>query len=105
MTARAQGRTFRHLIFLIVLLGLIGYVAAQAVRGAHGLTANRQLHARIEALSRELATLKAERARLERDADLLGPKAASEPALVDEQARSVLDFAKPTDIVIANGGH
>ena len=44
-----------------------------------------------------------QRARLERDAELLGPKAAGEPALLDEQARSLLDLAHPADIVIVNG--
>jgi hypothetical protein len=46
--------------------------------------------------------LRCDRTRLERDADLLGPKAATQPALLDEQARSLLDLAHPTDIVIVN---
>ena len=89
----------RKFILFLVLLGLIGYVASEAVGGAHGLAANKQLHARVEALTKELAQLRAERARLERDAALLKDKSA-DPSLVDEQARSLLDLAKPTDIVI-----
>ncbi len=93
----------RQSLLLFALIGLIGYVSADAIRGAHGLAANQRLHARIDALNKELATLKSQRARLERDAELLGPKAAAQPVLIDEQARSLLDFASPTDIVIVNG--
>ena len=92
----------RLFILFVVLLGLIFYVASEAVRGAHGLAANRQLNARVEVLRKELGTLKAEHSRLERDAALLKDKAATQPALLDEQARSLLDFAHPADIVIVN---
>jgi len=102
MTQPGQGRFLRHSFLFLALAGLIVYVASEAIRGAHGLAANRQLNARIEALTKELSALKAERARLERDAALLGPKAAIEPALLDEQARSLLDLANPSDIVIVN---
>ena len=93
----------RQFILFLVLLGLIGYVAAEAVRGAHGLVASRQIHARVEALTKELAQLKTEHTRLERDAALLKDKSAADPSLLDEQARSLLDLARPTDIVIVNG--
>jgi cell division protein FtsB len=92
----------RLFILFAVLLGLIFYVATEAVRGPHGLAANKLLNARVEALSKELAALKAEHARLERDAGLLKDKATAQPALLDEQARSLLDLARPTDIVIVN---
>jgi cell division protein FtsB len=92
----------RQFILFLALIGLIGYVASEAVHGAHGLLANRQLNTRVEALSKELAQLKAEHARLERDAALLKDK-SPDPSLVDERARSLLDLARPTDIVIVNG--
>jgi len=92
----------RQFILFLVLLGLIGYVASEAVRGAHGLVGNKQLHARVDALTKELAQLKAEHTRLERDAALLKDKPA-DPSLLDEQARSLLDLARPADIVIVNG--
>jgi cell division protein FtsB len=92
----------RQFILFLVLLGLIGYVAGEAVRGAHGLVANRQIHARVEAMTNELTQLKAQHSRLERDAALLKDKSAAGPSLLDEQARSLLDLARPTDIVIVN---
>jgi cell division protein FtsB len=92
----------RLFILFALLLGLIFCVAAEAVRGAHGLAANRQLNARVGALTKELAALKAEHARLERDAALLKDKVATQPALLDEEARSLLDLAHPADIIIVN---
>jgi cell division protein FtsB len=81
---------------------MIVYVAADAVRGPHGLIANQLLRAKITTLQKDLAALKAQRTRLERDAEFLGAKAASQPALLDEQARALLDLARPADIVIVN---
>jgi cell division protein FtsB len=92
----------RLFILFAVLLGLIFYVATEAVRGAHGLAANKQLNARVQGLRKELAALKAEHARLEREAALLKDKAAAQPALLDEQARSLLDLAHSADIIIVN---
>jgi cell division protein FtsB len=103
ITAAGEWRFLRQFILFMVLIGLIVYVGSEAVRGAHGLAANKQLNARVDALTKELEALKTERAKLERDAALLGPKAASEPALLDEEARSLLDLAHPSDIVIVNG--
>ncbi len=102
MTASGPGRFLRQLILFAALLGLIAYVALEAVGGAHGLVASKQLHTRIETLTKELAQLKAERASLERDAAVLKGKAAADPSLLDEQARSLLDLAHPADIVIVN---
>ena len=53
-------------------------------------------------MRKELAALKAEHARLERDAALLKDKVQVQPALLDEQARSLLDLAHPADIIIVN---
>jgi cell division protein FtsB len=103
MTAGRKQRLFRLTLLLGVLLALIGYVAADAVRGPHGLVANQILREKIGGLKKDLSALRAQRVRLERDAELLKSKAASQPALLDEQARALLDLARPTDIVIVNG--
>lgn len=95
-------RTLRQAGLFAVIVAMIVYVAADAIRGPHGLAANQLLSSRIAAMKKELAALKTQRARLERDAELLGSKAASQPVLVDEQARALLDLARPTDIVIVN---
>jgi cell division protein FtsB len=103
MTRGRKQRLLRQTILFAALIGMIVYVAADAIRGPHGLIANKVLRAKLEALHDDLAALKAQRARLERDAELLGPKAASQPELVDEEARALLDLARPADIVIVNG--
>src|ERR1700748_1380481 len=101
MHARRR-RFIRQSGFLALILVMILYVAGDAIRGTHGLVAKERLEAKIAALQKELAALKTQRARLERDAELLGPHAAEESALLDEQARSLLDLACPADIVIVN---
>jgi cell division protein FtsB len=95
-------QTLRQIMLFAALIAMTVYVGSDAVRGPHGLVANRMLRAKITAMKKDLAALKAQRARLERDAELLGAKAASQPDLLDEQARALLDFARPTDIVIVN---
>ncbi len=95
-------QVLRQIILLAVLIAMSVYVTADAVRGPHGLIANELLRAKIADMNKDLAALRAQRTRLERDAELLGPKAASQPDLLDEQAREILDFARPTDIVIVN---
>lgn len=96
-------QTLRQIMVFAALVAMIVYVAADAVRGPHGLVAKRMLSAKIGSMKRDLAALRAQRASLERDAEQLGAKAASQPNLLDEEARSLLDFAQPTDIVIVNG--
>ncbi len=95
-------QVLRQIILLAVMIAMSVYVTADAVRGPHGLIANELLRAKIAEMNKDLAALRAQRTRLERDAELLGPKAASQPDLLDEQAREILDFARPADIVIVN---
>lgn len=102
MKAAWRRRFIRQFTLCGVLVLLIAYVASDAIRGPHGLVAKERLLAKMAGLQKELDTLKAQRSRLEHDAELLGPKAAEQPALLDEQARSLLDFANPTDIVVIN---
>jgi cell division protein FtsB len=98
----SRRKVLRQFLFLSVLLALVVYVASDAIRGAHGLVTNQLLRSRIATLRTELAAVKAQRTRLELDAELLSSKAATQPELLDAQARSLLDLANPTDIVILN---
>jgi cell division protein FtsB len=85
-----------------LLLVLITALAAVASNASEGLKAKRQLEQRADMLTADLAQLKTQRARLEHEADLLGDGAARQPALLEEEARSLLDFAHPSDIVIVD---
>lgn len=102
MKAAWRRRFIRQFTLFGVLVFLIAYVAGDAIHGPHGLIVKERLTAKIAALQKELAALRAQRTRLERDAELLESKASEQPALLDEQARSLLDLARPTDIVIVN---
>ncbi|HZV21087.1 MAG TPA: septum formation initiator family protein [Hyphomicrobiales bacterium] len=97
-----QRKLVRQFVLLFALLVLIAYVASDAIRAPHGLIANHLLKSRVATLKAELASLKARRIRLERDAQLLGAGAAAQPELLDAQARALLDLANPTDIIIVN---
>lgn len=87
-------------MFFAVCAGLITYFAYHAVHGAHGLETRASLEKRIKALETELAGLRAERKLFERDVSLISDRAPREPDLLDEQARALLNFAKPTDIIL-----
>ena len=102
MSSGQKQRLLRQTLLLAAITAMMLYVAADAVRGPHGLIANQLLRTKVVRMKQDLAALKAQRVRLERDAELLNTKAASEPALLDEEARALLDLAQPTDIVIVN---
>jgi cell division protein FtsB len=95
-------RFLRHSAIILVLAAFGVYVMHDAVYGVHGLLAREQLTIKISVLNQELQSLRAQRKRLEEDEKLLTTKAATEPQLVDEEARSLLDLARPSEIVIIN---
>jgi len=78
---------------------LIGYFGVNAYTGARGLKANQDLAQQMSALTAELAALKLERERWEHRVSLLRSDAI-DPDLLDERARSMLDYADPHDLVM-----
>lgn len=102
MTRWKRHRLIRQFALLAILLALIAAVANDAIHGPSGLQAKKDLEKRVEGLKADLATLKRERARLERNAELLGERAAQEPVLLEEKARALLDLAHPADIIIVD---
>lgn len=96
---RIRKDTFRLLPLFLLCAGLIAYFSYHAVHGKHGLRAKAALQARVEALENDLNTLRTERERIERKtARMNGP--ARDEDLIEEQARTVLNFAHPDDIVL-----
>lgn len=83
---------------LLLCLTLTAYFAYHAANGRHGLEARRTLIERSSLLEFEIRSLEAVRAKLERDVALLKPE-LPDADLVEEIARDVLGFARPSDRV------
>ena len=78
---------------------VVGYFAYHSIQGDRGLVAWMRLNEHIEIARSELDGLRAERAALERRVSLLRPDSLDRD-LLDEQARIVLNYARPGEIVI-----
>jgi len=100
MITSRKGRNSRYALLLTVLLALIGYFAYHAVKGDYGLHKRAMLSEKIDRLERELEALKAERVRIEHDVSLVTDRVKSNPDLLEEQARALLNFTKPGEIVV-----
>lgn len=90
----------RYALLLALSLALIGYFAYHAVEGAHGLHKRATLTERIARLEAELAGLKEQRERIEHDVALVTKRVRDEPDLLDEQARALLNFVRPGELVV-----
>jgi cell division protein FtsB len=90
----------RSALFLAVCLALTGYFAYHAVEGEHGLHKRALLEQRVHLLEEELAALVKERQRIEHDVALITERAKSQPDMLDEQARALLNYARPDEIVV-----
>jgi cell division protein FtsB len=99
ITTRRRKNT-RHAVLLILCLALIGYFSYHAAKGDYGLDRRALLTEKIELLEAELADLHDRRMRLEHDVSLMTTRVENEPDLLDEQARSLLNYVHPGDIVV-----
>ena len=96
----------RHRRTILTALGLytfaalfIGYFAANAFTGNHGLRAQQDLDQQMAAMQQELAQVKAERAVWERRVALLRSDRI-DPDMLDERARALLGLADPRDLTL-----
>jgi len=80
-------------------MALTGYFAYHLIEGDRGLLAWLQLTRQIHASDRQLAVLEKQHKALGRKVSELTPDHL-DPDLLDQQVRSVLDFAAPNDVVI-----
>jgi cell division protein FtsB len=78
---------------------VIGYFAFHAYTGDRGLKAKADIEAELAELSRELATLKAERAEWDHRVGLL-KSVQLDPDMLGEQARVQLGYAHPDDVIL-----
>jgi cell division protein FtsB len=100
MITTRKGRNARYALLLAICVALIGYFAYHAVEGNHGLHKRTMLSEKIERLEAELKALKEERIRVEHDVALVTTRAREEPDLLDEQARALLNYTRPDEIVV-----
>jgi cell division protein FtsB len=100
MVTRNRFRAVLNALALYSLAAaLIGYFGVNAYNGNYGLRAKQDLDQQIAELSGELATLKAERGSWERRVSLLKPESI-DPDMLDERARTLLNYADPRDLTL-----
>jgi cell division protein FtsB len=103
MITTRKSKNGRSALFLTVCVALIGYFAYHAVQGEHGLHKRALLEQRVRQLEADLAMLVKERQRIEHDVSLITQRVKSQPDLLDEQARALLNYAHPDEIVVLRG--
>ena len=98
MVTRKRLRSILSTLGLYVMAALlIGYFGVNAYSGNHGLKAKEDLDLQIATLSADLDRLKLERAQWERRVALLRADRL-DPDMLDEQARSLLDYVAPNEL-------
>src|SRR6201986_2094244 len=100
MVTRKRLRSILTTLGLYVMAALlIGYFGVNAYSGNHGLKAKEDLDQQIATLSADLDSLKRERAQWERRVALLRADRL-DPDMLDEQARKLLDYVAPNDLIL-----
>ncbi len=100
MVTRPRLRSFFTALGLYVLAALlIGYFGVNAYTGDRGLRAREDLDRQIAKLTTELDQASAERDLWERRVKQLKSDSI-DPDMLDERARTLLDFVDPRDLVL-----
>ena len=100
MVTHRRRRTFLTVFGLYAFAALfIGYFAANAFTGNHGLRAQQDLEQQLTAMKGDLMQLKAERAVWERRVSLLRADRI-DPDMLDERARALLGYVDPRDLTL-----
>ena len=97
--AREIGRRVPGISAQLLLACLVVYFAYHAVEGERGLNAWWRLTQKITVAEATLAELNGERAVLEARVALLRPESL-DPDMLEERARTDLNFGRPDEIVI-----
>ena len=100
MVTRNRFRAVLNTLALYAIAAaLIGYFGVNAYDGNYGLRAKQDLDQQIAELTQELTALKTEHATWERRVTLLRPQSI-DPDLLDERARTLLNYADPRDLTL-----
>ena len=99
MVSHRRRRTILTVLGLYIFAALfIGYFAANAFTGNHGLRAQQDLDQQMAAMQQELAQAKAERSLWERRVALLRSDRL-DPDMLEERARALLGYVDPRDLI------
>ena len=100
MVTHRRRRTVLTVLGLYIFAALfIGYFAANAFTGNHGLRAQQDLEQQLVSMKSELAELKAERAHWECRVALLRADSI-DPDMLDERARALVGYTDPRDLTL-----
>lgn len=92
-------RRARQILPQVFAACLVGYFLFHAVQGDSGLLAYSRLQDALDKARAVESELSSQRARLEHRVSLLRPDNL-DPDLLAEQARKVLNFARPEEVVV-----
>ena len=93
-------RRARGFAVFVLLCALIASFAHQAVKGNHGLERRAQIKERIAEMEAERDRLAAKHGRLAHDVALMNAAQRQPTDLAEEQARALLNLARPGDIIL-----
>ena len=100
MVTRKRLRSILNTLTLYALAALlIGYFGINAYNGDRGLKAKEDIDRQMATLSAELDRLKTEQAQWQRRIALLKSDDL-DPDMLDERARTLLDYADPHDLTL-----
>jgi cell division protein FtsB len=88
------------LVVMAACLALLGYFAWHGFEGPRDFDHRDQLLAKAERLDGALQAIRAERLALDHRVALMRPESI-DPDMLDELARAVLNYAKPSDLIVS----
>jgi cell division protein FtsB len=88
------------LVVMAACLALLGYFAWHGFKGPRNFDHRDQLIAKAERLDATLQAIRAKRLALDKRVALMRPESI-DPDMLDELARAVLNYAKPTDLIVS----
>jgi len=101
-TRQHKKRKSGILIVPAITIAFLFYFGFHAWHGQYGINVKYQLEGRLAVLQAELDTLRGQRLAMERRAQLL-KDGSIERDMLDQQARYMLDLARPDEVVILLG--
>jgi len=103
MVTRKRLRAFLNALTLYALAALlIGYFGVNAYSGNRGLKAKEDIDQQIATLTAELDRLQSEDVQWQRRIGLI-KSGDTDPDMLDERARALLDYVDPNDLTLMLG--